>query len=92
MVDVLFADPASAAHVVAEAVRKAGPLDVLVNNAGVMQEAKVEDMPLADWERTLAVNLTVPFLIKGRAAAPARRLGLDRQCRLSGVGPRPAPD
>ena len=58
-----FADAASAARVVAEAVGKAGRLDVLVNNAGVMQEAKVEDMPLADWERTLAVNLTAPFLM-----------------------------
>ena len=58
-----FSDPASAAHVVAEAVGKAGRLDVLVNNAGVMQEAKIEDTSPADWERTLAVNLTAPFLL-----------------------------
>ena len=67
-----FADAASAARVVAEAVGKAGRLDVLVNNAGVMQEAKVEDMPLADWERTLAVNLTAPFLMI-KAALPHLR-------------------
>jgi NAD(P)-dependent dehydrogenase (short-subunit alcohol dehydrogenase family) len=56
---------------VAEAVGKAGRLDVLVNNAGVMQEAKVEDMSLANWERTLAVNLTAPFLLI-KAALPQR--------------------
>jgi meso-butanediol dehydrogenase / (S,S)-butanediol dehydrogenase / diacetyl reductase len=69
-IDADFADPASAAHVVAEAVGKAGRLDVLVNNAGVMQEAKVEDMPLADW--TLAVNITAPFLMI-KAALPHLR-------------------
>jgi meso-butanediol dehydrogenase/(S,S)-butanediol dehydrogenase/diacetyl reductase len=57
---------------VAEAVGKAGRLDVLVNNAGVMQEAKVEDMSLANWERTLAVNLTAPFLLI-KAALPHLR-------------------
>jgi meso-butanediol dehydrogenase/(S,S)-butanediol dehydrogenase/diacetyl reductase len=67
-----FADPASAAHVVAETVGKTGRLDVLVNNAGVMQEARVEDMPLAGWERTLAVNLTAPFLLI-KAALPHLR-------------------
>jgi meso-butanediol dehydrogenase/(S,S)-butanediol dehydrogenase/diacetyl reductase len=67
-----FADPVSAARVVDEAVRKGSRLDVLVNNAGVMQEAKVEDMSLADWERTIAVNLTAPFLLI-KAALPHLR-------------------
>jgi meso-butanediol dehydrogenase/(S,S)-butanediol dehydrogenase/diacetyl reductase len=67
-----LADPSSAASVVAEVIRKAGRLDVLVNNAGVMQEARVEDMPLADWERLLAVNLTAPFLMI-KAALPHLR-------------------
>lgn len=61
-----FTDPSSPDDVTAEVIAKAGQLDVLVNNAGMMQEARVEDMSLADWERTLAVNLTAPFLmIKG---------------------------
>lgn len=69
-----FADPASPAQVVAEVVAKAGRLDVLVNNAGVMQEAEVEAMSLADWQRTLAVNLTAPFLLI-KAALPHLRKG-----------------
>ena len=67
-----FTDPASAAGVVAAVVGKAGRLDVLVNNAGVMQEALVEDMSLEDWQRTIAVNLTTPFMLT-KAAMPHLR-------------------
>ena len=44
-------------------VSQTGRLDVLVNNAGMMQEASVEGMSLEDWNRTLQVNLTAPFLL-----------------------------
>jgi len=58
-----LSDAAAPAAVVAEVAARAGRLDILVNNAGVMQEAGVEEMSLADWERTIRVNLTAPFLM-----------------------------
>lgn len=67
-----FSDPASAAKTVEAVVARAGRLDVLVNNAGMMQEALAEAMSLADWERTIAVNLTTPFMLI-RAALPHLR-------------------
>ena len=67
-----FADPDSPEQVIAQVIARAGRLDVLVNNAGLMQEARVEAMSLADWERNLAVNLTAPFLLI-RAALPHLR-------------------
>ncbi|OED45926.1 SDR family NAD(P)-dependent oxidoreductase [Leisingera sp. S232] len=67
-----FTNPDSPAEVVTETVRRAGRLDVLVNNAGMMQEARVEDMSPADWQRSLTVNLTAPFLMI-RAALPHLR-------------------
>lgn len=70
-----FTDPASAAVVVESVVDRAGRLDVLVNNAGVMQEALVEDMSLADWERTLVVNLTSPFMLIKAALPYLRKVG-----------------
>ncbi|MGY5809042.1 SDR family NAD(P)-dependent oxidoreductase [Rhizobium sp. LEGMi198b] len=69
---VNFADPASAGKAVESVVKNAGRLDVLVNNAGMMQEALAEDMTLADWERNIAVNLTTPFMLI-KAALPHLR-------------------
>ncbi|OBY28077.1 SDR family NAD(P)-dependent oxidoreductase [Leisingera sp. JC1] len=68
-----FTGPDSPAQVVAEVAGRAGGLDVLVNNAGMMQEARVEDMTLADWQRNLTVNLTAPFLMI-QAALPHLRI------------------
>ena len=67
-----FTDPATPARIVAETVERAGRLDILINNAGMMQEAGVEEMSLADWQRNLTVNLTAPFLMI-QAALPHLR-------------------
>ena len=54
----------SACRLLIEAViQKTGRLDVLVNNAGVMIESSAQDMSPQDWQKTLDVNLTVPFLL-----------------------------
>jgi len=39
-----------------------GHIDLLVNNAGVAARFELAEMPLAEWERVLGVNLTGPFL------------------------------
>lgn len=70
-----FTDPESAATAVGTVAARAGRLDVLINNAGVMQEALVEDMSLADWERTLVVNLTSPFMLIKAALPHLRKAG-----------------
>ena len=67
-----FTNPDSPASVVDEVISRAGRLDVLINNAGMMQEARVEDMSLDDWQRNLMVNLTAPFLMI-KAALPYLR-------------------
>ncbi len=48
------------------------PLRVLVNSAAVMQRADVRDLSLEQWNATLALNLTAPFLC---AQLAARRMG-----------------
>ena len=39
-----------------------GPVDLLVNNAGVEKPIRLVDMPLEEWNKVLAVNLTGAFL------------------------------
>lgn len=52
--------------VVFAAERGPGPVEILVNNAGVELKRAVEDTSLADWERVLRVNLTSAFLMSRR--------------------------
>ncbi|MHA7775223.1 SDR family NAD(P)-dependent oxidoreductase [Roseibium sp. M-1] len=58
-----FSDMEAPARIIDDAVSRGGRLDILINNAGLMQEAAVEDMSPADWQRSLTVNLTTPFLM-----------------------------
>ena len=70
-----FTVPTEAGNAIDSVISSAGQLDVLVNNAGVMQEALAEDMSLADWERTMAVNLTTPFMLIKTALPHLRAVG-----------------
>lgn len=58
-----LADPNAAKQIADHVAQQSGRIDVLVNNAGVMQAARVEDLSYQDWMRTLNVNLTAPFML-----------------------------
>ncbi len=64
------------AHQVEQAIRatvaRFGQLDVVVNNAGVLLAATVEETSEGDWDHLLAVNLKGTFLVS-RAAVPELR-------------------
>jgi NAD(P)-dependent dehydrogenase (short-subunit alcohol dehydrogenase family) len=60
---------ASCAGVVSAAVATFGRLDALCNVAGLIHFANTTEMPAADWDRTLAVNLSAPFHLS-QAAIP----------------------
>ncbi len=52
-----------------------GGLDVLVSNAGIAPSAALVDLPLEDWERSLAVNATGHFLVTRAALRVMRAQG-----------------
>ena len=71
------------------ATSELGGLDALVNNAGIAgPTAACEDVALADWERTLAVNLTGQFLCAQRAI-PLLQGERQREHRQPLLGGRP---
>jgi NAD(P)-dependent dehydrogenase (short-subunit alcohol dehydrogenase family) len=58
-----LADPDAAVAAIGRLVSSAGPPRVLVNAAATDAPGPAEEMPVADWQRVLAVNLTAPFLL-----------------------------
>jgi glucose 1-dehydrogenase len=53
-----------------------GTLDILINNAGLQQDAPIETLTLAQWNRVIGVNLTGQFLCARAAIREFRRRGV----------------
>lgn len=70
----ILADLAEEAQIIA-ALHRAGPLDVLVNNAGMMSFTPLLDTDAATFDQVLAVNLRAPFLLMRHAAPDMPRGG-----------------
>jgi len=62
----------SAERLVEEAIKKFGRLDVLVNNAGIVRDAMVENMGFEQWREVLETNLSGVFNCS-KAAYPVMR-------------------
>ncbi|MES1951073.1 oxidoreductase [Salinisphaera sp. S4-8] len=67
-----FCDSNAPARIIDEVIARYGQLDVLVNSAGMMQEAPIEQTTFEAWQRNIALNLSAPFLLI-RAALPYLR-------------------
>ncbi len=62
-------DAASVEKFVSDANEGFGGLDVVINNAGVVSHAMLQQLELEEWHRVLDVNLTAIYLIT-KAAVP----------------------
>lgn len=62
------ADPDAVAGVVDEVAAEFGRLDILVNNAGIYLVGPVDDLGVAEFDQTIAVNVRAPF-VAAKAAA-----------------------
>jgi len=60
---------------VATAMQMHGKLNVLVNNAGILLRAKIEDMAESEWDRIMAINAKGVFLGTKWAIPAMRRSG-----------------
>src|SRR5260370_5876311 len=83
--------PESVARSSSEIVTLFEHVDILVNNAGIGPLAPADNFPIETWDRTIAVNLTGPFLV-ARAFSPgmlarksARIINLASQAAVIGI-------
>ncbi|WP_285246318.1 SDR family oxidoreductase [Pseudarthrobacter sp. efr-133-R2A-89] len=61
-------DGEAAARGIAWIEEHVGPLEILVNNAGIQHRVPMLELEVADWERVISTDLTSAFLV-GREAA-----------------------
>ncbi|RDC64557.1 SDR family oxidoreductase [Adhaeribacter pallidiroseus] len=59
-----------------QVIEQFGTLHILINNAGIQQDAPFVEMTLAQWQKVIDVNLTGQFLCAREAAKEFLRRGL----------------
>ncbi|HEX5472187.1 MAG TPA: SDR family oxidoreductase [Lacipirellulaceae bacterium] len=66
--------------------REVGSVDVLINNAGIIQVGPAETMSEADFARAMAIHFWAPLLCMERVLPDMRRRGEGRIVNISSVG------
>jgi glucose 1-dehydrogenase len=60
-----------------------GTVDVLVNNAGLQQDASFDELTLAQWNKVIGINLTGQFLCAREAVREFKRRGVQPEVSCS---------
>ncbi|HEY6431823.1 MAG TPA: 3-oxoacyl-[acyl-carrier-protein] reductase [Acetobacteraceae bacterium] len=80
-----LADPAAPESLLAEAEKAAGPLTILVNNAGLTRDMLALRMADEDWNAVLEVDLAAPFRLTRAALRGMLRRRAGRVINISSV-------
>ena len=85
------ANPDSVAQAAAASAKTVGPCDILVNNAALLRPGPLDELPFAEWNALLSVNLTGYFLTSqafGRQMRAQGRGAIIHVASISGSHPQ----
>ena len=85
LTDADMRDGEAIRKMIATAENTMGPIDVLVNNAGIQHVAPIEKFPIPKWEDMIAVNLTAHFHTIAAVIEGMRSRGFGRIINISSV-------
>lgn len=80
-----LAEPDAITATVDALLGRHGAIDILVNNAGVVSTQPASDVSLAQWNTTLAINLTAPMLLTQRVLPAMTAKGWGRIVNVSSI-------
>ena len=67
---------------------KLGPPNILVNNAGIMLQRKIEEISFEDWDETIRINLSGSFYWLSLAVGAMKEQGFGRVVNISSIAAR----
>jgi Dehydrogenases with different specificities (related to short-chain alcohol dehydrogenases) len=72
-------------RLVEETTKQLGPIDILINNAGIARVQPIDEIAEADWDELIAVNLKSCFLLTQAVLPGMRAKGWGRIVNISSV-------
>ena len=80
-----ISDPTQVEKMVEKAINEFGRIDVLINNAGIIEDNRLENMDLDSWNRVISVNLTGTFNCTKTVIKYMKRQGGGKIINISSV-------
>jgi NAD(P)-dependent dehydrogenase (short-subunit alcohol dehydrogenase family) len=79
-------DAAQIQSAIAQTLARFGKIDILINNAGIIEVGPLEHMQLVDFDRAMRVHFWAPFVLITQIIPHMREIGGGRIVNISSIG------